>query len=175
MHEKLGTKTGSNDWRISPQTCANPRDHTHRCYGPIDEIKSVLSEDGSLLILEDKLLPVGELPTISGFFLMHMAACSALFRATYEEIVEHAPREDKWKERLVCFEVSYDLLSRVSDSSIKECLLEISQRALTEIEGYRQKALGSEGLRDYQAGHRHALAVMQFANAKLGLQSLGAP
>jgi len=136
------------------------------------QIEMLLAPGGKVLLVEDGLLPVGELPHVTGFLLLDRKSCATLFNTTESEIYEQQPKDPAWKDRLICLGISRHTFSNVSNETIKACVSELSDRMLFRVSHYRETALGSEQRADYEIGHRHAIAVIQFANAKIALEKL---
>ncbi|MDO8422718.1 MAG: AAA family ATPase [Parvibaculum sp.] len=136
-------------------------------------IALVLKDDGRLLILEDGLIPVGELPTISGYLLVDQLACSYLFQIKLEDVIETQVNDEKMKSRLRCFTIHKKDVKQVTKSSILNCIRSIQSTSLaltTELR--RQHYQGNAGTIDFNDGHKHALYMLQYANASIALEEL---
>ncbi len=133
------------------------------------QIGSVLHKRGCLLVLEDTLLPIGELPNDNGFLLVDQFLAQSWSVSRFSGLREHT---SGYEDRLECFVLTKEQLTAVSLASIRDCINSIRRTSLEEISRTRLIIADRSISTDYKTGHRHALSLVQFANATLALASL---
>lgn len=125
-------------------------------------LADILSEEGSLLIMEDSLPPIGELPDPTGYLLLDQISAQALFHTT-----DGVRMADQAKgERLIALEVSQRVLKQVNREHVEGALRKIRENAFEEIKHLRSR--GSE-VSSYDRGRLHAHYTMLYTNASLAL------
>jgi predicted ATPase len=135
------------------------------------DIKKLLKEDGYLLLIEDCLIPIGELPHSNGFIVFNTLHLKKLFKilSTEANFIAHDARFDSLEQRgrLMAHLVPQAYLTNISTETIKEALKELKQSAKTEIKKIRKESPS------YSNGLAHGFWIQQLANADLCLQELG--
>ncbi|MFY0572571.1 AAA family ATPase [Archangium lansingense] len=137
-----------------------PVDDWQRCFL---DIVDVLAEDGKLVILEDQLPPVGELPHANGYVILDELALQELFRSKDAVTALHKEPD----ARLTAFAINKSTLRQVTPESIGRALGKVMRRAREEIRLIRE-VRGEE--RTYQLGRKHAHFTMLYANAQLAME-----
>jgi hypothetical protein len=131
-----------------------------------EEIHSVLRADGTLLLMEDQQMRVGELPTAHGFVVLDAVEVAALFGARLGDEVRELPRAHGG--RLTQIEVSVRVLPNATTARLKEALGYVQHRARAKVEHLR-----AMDERSFQAGRLHAYYSMLFVSAMLAQRAFG--
>ncbi|WNG20171.1 AAA family ATPase [Cystobacter fuscus] len=137
-----------------------PVEDWQRCF---NDISDVLAKDGRLVILEDQLPNVGELPHENGYVILDELALQELFRS--QEAV--CPLHTEANARLTAFAITRSALKKVTPKSIGKALGKVLKRAHAEIRQIRAVEMSQ---RTYQLGRRHAHFTLLYANAQLALE-----
>ncbi|RBQ28286.1 AAA family ATPase [Aliarcobacter vitoriensis] len=134
-------------------------------------IKQLLKSDGYLLLIEDCLIPIGELPHSNGFIVFNTLHLMKLLkiRADDTNFIKHDARFDSIEQRgrLMAHLIPQSYLTNISIDTIKEALKELKQSARTEIQRIRTETPS------YSNGLAHGFWIQQLANAELCLTELG--
>jgi ABC-type cobalamin/Fe3+-siderophores transport system ATPase subunit len=134
------------------------------------KIKQLLKSDGYLLLIEDCLIPIGELPHNNGFIVFNTLHLKKLFKILSSEtnFIEHDARFDSIEQRgrLMAHLIPQSYLSNISTDTIKEALKELKQSAKTKIQRIRKETPS------YSNGLAHGFWIQQLANAELCLEEL---
>ena len=135
------------------------------------DIKQLLKSDGYLLLIEDCLIPIGELPHNNGFIVFNTLHLKKLLNIPSSEIkfIAHDARFDSLEQRgrLMAHLIPQSYLTNIATDTIKEALKELKKSAKTEIQKIRlEKPTYSNGL-------AHGFWIQQLANAELCLAELG--
>lgn len=130
------------------------------CFSHVQE---VLAEDGYLVILEDQLPSVGELPHANGYVILDDIALMELFAS--KEAVQH--RSIEKDGRLTAFGIPKRFLRNASAATIQKTLEKVRRKAKDELRNLR--AAGS-GEHSFQHGRRHAHYALLLTNAQLALE-----
>lgn len=131
-------------------------------------IAEQLNEGGHILILEDTLLPTGELAHKFGFLILEHDALEKLFSITpldYESglFVKHSARDGRLQATLI----EKSLISRISDASVTsalQCQLEATLAAI--------RTLRKVPVVTYMQGRKHAYLAQLATNLHLALEEL---
>jgi SAM-dependent methyltransferase len=126
----------------------------------------VLNPAGSLVVIEDQMISVGELPNEKGFVVLDTIEMQALFGGS------HAVRElsgdvpEAYKGRISILEIPAEHLTRYSTPNKLAALRLVSERARCRVKALRAE----KGKTNTQkAGRLHALYAMLWMNAELAL------
>lgn len=140
-------------------------------YSIFSDIKKLLKEDGYLLLIEDCLIPIGELPHSNGFIVFNTLHLRKLLNIPVSELnfIAHDARFDSIEQRgrLMAHLVPQAYLTNISTETIKKALKELKKSAKTEIQKIRKESPS------YSNGLAHGFWIQQLANADLCLQELG--
>jgi energy-coupling factor transporter ATP-binding protein EcfA2 len=124
-----------------------------------------LKDTGSVLIVEDQRIPIGEKAHKFGFIVLDTAHLRTLFSIKEEDcnigafhVFDH--RNDG---RLKAHKISKELIRRVNAESRKSAIEEVKETAIEKIKELR------EAKPDYRNGQLHGFWTQQFANASLWL------
>ena len=135
-----------------------------------DHLRNVvraLRERGSLVVLEDQQMRVGELPHARGFIVLNLAEWRTLL-GNSKAVVHHPKSNAKCSIVVIGREA---LLACDDETAMKarldECLNDVKRRLLEEL-----KALRERGERTHVAGRTHARLAMQVANVELSLRAI---
>jgi len=135
------------------------------------DIKKLLKNDGYLLLIEDCLIPIGELPHSNGFIVFNTLHLKKLLNipSTEANFIAHDARFDSAEQRgrLMAHLIPQSYLTNISTETIKDALKELKQSAKTEIQKIRNESPS------YSNGLAHGFWIQQLANAELCLQELG--
>ncbi|ATB48224.1 AAA family ATPase [Corallococcus macrosporus] len=126
-------------------------------------IHDVLTPNGRVVILEDQLPSVGELPHDNGYVILHGAALMELFGSP--DAVEVLPSERDG--RLTAFCIHRPSLVNVTPHTVTRALKKVRDHAQEQLRLIRTQHLAS---RTFQEGRRHAHFAMLYANADLALE-----
>lgn len=140
-------------------------------YSIFSDIKKLLKDDGYLLLIEDCLIPIGELPHSNGFIVFNTLHLKKLLNipSTETNFITHDARFDSIEQRgrLMAHLIPQAYLTNISTDTIKEALKELKKSAKTEIQRIRTETLS------YSNGLAHGFWIQQLANAELCLTELG--
>lgn len=124
-------------------------------------LHQLLKETGSLLIIEDLCIPVGEKPHEKGFLILGKTQIKELFGIT-EQDGDFACYDARKDERLMAYKIPKNYLNRITTSTCRIALESLKSLAKTRIEELRKEE-------DYKSGKLHALWSQQLANIILAL------
>jgi SAM-dependent methyltransferase/ABC-type cobalamin/Fe3+-siderophores transport system ATPase subunit len=144
-------------------------DHWLTVIGPKSVADLALKPMGSLLIVEDLRIPVGELPNARGFFLLDTLHLRRLFAA--DQPIDNGrilAADAKGDGRLKAHAIPRDLVVRACDSTRKAAVESLKATAARELANLR-----SAGKTTYKAGHLNALWSQQYTNCGLYLGVIG--
>lgn len=127
-----------------------------------DEARSMLTDDGSLLVVEDYELPHGEMAHEHGFLLLDKAELDVLFprQNGAGDIVTSERREG----RLKAHAIPCARLASISETSRTEAVRALCNRARSRVRDLRKS-----GQRTYAEGRRYALWAQLYCNAGIYL------
>jgi predicted ATPase len=134
------------------------------CFSQIHE---VLAADGQLVILEDQLLPVGELPHANGYIVLDDVALMSLFNSDKAIQFQSTARGG----RLTAYGIPRNYLRQATTESIVSALKKVRNMAKQQLLLLRKD---SPGERSFQSGRRHAHYALLHTNAQLALDEYGA-
>lgn len=135
-------------------------------------ITELLKESGSVLLIEDTLLPTGELAHNCGFLVLEQSALEKLFKVTDEDYSKkHFIKKSSHQNRLQATLIAKNLFERVDDGSMIEALDYQFKAAISEVRKLRQ----SNSQLSYMDGRRHAYLTQLATNITLALEDLGVP
>ncbi|HSQ42417.1 MAG TPA: AAA family ATPase [Fibrobacteraceae bacterium] len=140
---------------ISPQKWAD-------LFGPTGTITELLTEDGSLLLVEDQRVKIGEHAHEFGFIVLDTVSLKELFAISGNDpqILADEQREGRLKAHLI----SKEHLERVTKDTVKSALMAHQRHAKEEITRLREGATKSDG-------RLFAFWTIQYANATLALEA----
>jgi SAM-dependent methyltransferase len=133
-----------------------------------EDLAAVLTPDGHLVILEDQLPSVGELPHSNGYIILDELALKALFGSS-RAVLPLPPSKDG---RLTAFAISRSTLPHATLHGIRQALEMVSRRAKQKIQEIRAR---TEKERSHQLGRQHAHYTLLYANAQLALEEYREP
>lgn len=169
--ENLRTKVGEHYFDVvvlSNVLHEIPHSQWHSIFS---KIKQLLKSDGYLLLIEDCLIPIGELPHSNGFIVFNTLHLMKLFNITPTEtnFITHDARFNSLEQRgrLMAHLIPQSYLSNISTDTIKEALKELKESAKTEIQRIRRETPS------YSNGLAHGFWIQQLANAELCLVEFG--
>ena len=128
----------------------------------------ILKQDGSLLIVEDQRMPVGENAHSKGFLVLDTIALRKLFSAEAADIGRYDERGDS---RLLAHSVPARLIGRVTQRTIRAAITSVRDTARAQIQKVRR---GTTEAPTFSRGLAHAFWTHQLANAELALFEMGA-
>ncbi|CAF0728728.1 unnamed protein product [Rotaria sordida] len=131
------------------------------------KISKLLKENGVALIVEDTLMPVGEMAHSKGFIVLDTTQLKELFKVSSKEI-DFVSNDAKGDDRLKAHYIGKRHLQNISTETLKESLKSAKKRASEKISKLR-----SSKEKSYKMGKAHAFYVQQYANADLALIELG--
>jgi len=123
-----------------------------------------MAASGHLLVLEDQMVPIGELPHAAGFVVLELDELKILF-GDDDRVIEAARHEVR---NLSVFLVPASALKATSIATVIASLTALGPRVLEAIKELR--ANDNLGRRE---GRKHAFLALQYLNAKLALQTIG--
>jgi hypothetical protein len=139
-----------------------------------DRIGALLHADGFLLIVEDTLLPRGELAHHAGYVILESEALEVLFgvdSAAKAAGLFETIHDPKYGTRLQATRISASLLPRVSEQSLLDALAAQNAAALRSIRQLRSNPSPPT----YLDGRRHAYLAQLVTNTMLTIQALRPP
>lgn len=128
------------------------------------DIAELLSTDGHLLIMEDLLPPVGELPNMWGYIILDRCGFEKLFGG--QDFVQVV---DSQNDRLLAIKVSRQSLQTLDNSKIMSALGYLRDKAHEEIVKLRAEPAEQ---RNHQTGRKHAHYTMLYTNTSLAIERL---
>ncbi|MFP2930765.1 methyltransferase domain-containing protein [Pyxidicoccus sp. 3LG] len=131
-------------------------------------IHSVLEEEGRLVIMEDQVPSVGELPHDNGYVILHDLALMELFGS--KDAVTSLP--SMLEGRLTAFAIPRRFLLDVTPKTIGRALHKVMSHARDGIRRIRDTRLQERSFKD---GRRHAHFTLLYANAMLALEEYPFP
>lgn len=135
------------------------------------DIQKLLKNDGYLLLIEDCLIPIGELPHNNGFIVFNTLHLKKLLNISSSEtnFIAHDARFDSLEQRgrLMAHLIPQSFLTNISTDTIKDALKELKQSAKTEIQKIRTESPS------YSNGLAYGFWIQQLANAELCLYEMG--
>lgn len=131
-----------------------------------NDISRVLSPLGSLIVMEDQTMRVGELPNAHGFVVLDAIELAALFGTTPGNGVRSLPSARAG--RLTQVEVSAEFIKNANVERLRQALEGVCKRASDEVE-----LLRADSAYTFQMGQRHAYYSMLYMNAALALRTFG--
>ncbi len=137
-----------------------------------DLVSKALNEDGSLLIVEDQHIGVGELAHEYGFLLLDTEELKVLFNVTEEdERLQRFVVQSKWHERLKGHLIARELILRATRTTLLEAIRSLKCRCKQSVGEMRKR---KEPEFDYNRARLHALWSQLFINATLALDDMAA-
>jgi energy-coupling factor transporter ATP-binding protein EcfA2/SAM-dependent methyltransferase len=131
-------------------------------FGPGGLIPKLLKADGSALIVEDHLMPIGEKPYQKGYIVLDTPELKELFRVgTHERGFD--VRDARGDNRLKAHRISRRLLVRITQQSRTAAMRSANGLAQRRVLELRAKPA------TYVNGRKHAFWVQQLANTQLCL------
>jgi SAM-dependent methyltransferase len=135
--------------------------------GVFKVVSGALSDKGSLLVVEDYRVPVGELPNVDGFFLLDRIHLQRLFGLSEQSELREIVTVETCEGRLRAHAISKDATTRVSSTSKKDAIESLRDTCVSKLKELRQNPDLS-----FKGGHMHALWAQQFANCCLYLEKI---
>ena len=127
------------------------------------DIDKLLAPEGALVIMEDLLPPVGELPNKRGYLLLDEYGLGRLFGdAKGVKVLQ------KREERLLAVEIPKRLVSNVTNETRKSALHHLRDYAKEQVARLRKQAAESPS---HRLGREHAHYSMLYTNASLALDT----
>ena len=133
----------------------------------LGQIHGVLAEHGVLIIVEDMLPSVGELPNRNGYVILDEPALRALVAAPGEHPHVRVGSSER-EGRLLAFIVQRAALLNVSSETVERALESVQGTAIRGMRAAREAA----DRETFQGGRRHAHYSMLYANASLSREDL---
>lgn len=127
-------------------------------------IPQLLKNDGTLLIIEDHRMPIGEKAYQKGFLVLDTPSLKDLFEVKGED--DSISVNEIRDGRLKAHKIPKEVLIRINVQSRKNALQMTKETAKREILKIRTKT------GDYSNGKLHGYWTQQFANAELSLSEL---
>jgi predicted ATPase len=119
-------------------------------------IGRLLKDDGYLLIIEDTIIPNGELPNDDGFFILGETEVKYLFDIPASDST-FITESDNNEKRLFAYLIPKKYLTNITEELIKEALEVLRKKCIDEIEELRKKV-------DFRSGKLLGLWSQQLAN-----------
>jgi predicted ATPase len=127
-------------------------------------IDGLLAPDGALVVMEDLLPPVGELPNKRGYLLLDEYGLGQLFGDSKGVKVLQ-----KREERLLAVEIPKRLVSGVTKETREAALRYLQEHSKEQVGHLRKQAAESPS---HRLGREHAHYAMLYTNASLALELL---
>ena len=125
----------------------------------------LLKDEGSLLLVEDEEIPIGEKAYKQGFIVFGKAQLRTLFNIDEAE-AGFVADDQRGDGRLIAHLIPKNCLSQITRDSLIAALTAKKQRAKEEIERLR------EGDASYKNGRKHGFWIQQYTNTSLVLDTL---
>lgn len=132
-------------------------------------LRSSLNDDGYVLLIEDTLLPTGELAHNCGFLILEQPALKKLFKVTEQDVkdqrfVSRASPDNRLQATLI----GKEFFERTDHSTMIEAMEWQYHSAIDAIKELRSRA----GSLSYMDGRRHAYLTQLATNMKLAVEEL---
>ncbi len=129
----------------------------------LNGLRSLMSEEGHLIIVEDQFIPIGEKANSFGFLLMGSAQLRIMFgvAADDKDFEEGDYRKDG---RLKSYRIPKRYLFNVTKQSIRDALISLHEDSLIQIEEVRKMEV------NYKTARMHAMWTQLYANSQLALR-----
>lgn len=127
----------------------------------LGDVRTLLDNEGKLVVMEDLVPGVGELPNSIGYIILDEFCLATLCGQKEPARVLHCK-----DDRVIVMAIAAKDIAPTSASRVS-ALKQVADKALREVSAVR--ALPT---RDHKAGRRHAMYAMQYANATLALKQL---
>jgi len=137
-----------------------PVEDWQRCFTGLFEL---MASDGKLILLEDQLPQIGELPHEKGYVILDELAVKELFNSSNAVTVLPSGLDG----RLTAFAIDKAVLKQVTSLTIGKALDKVMRRAREQIRWIRET--GKNGS-TYKLGRKHAHFTLLYANAQLALE-----
>lgn len=129
-------------------------------------IVNLLKDEGSLLLVEDEEIPIGEKAYKQGFIVFGKAEFRTLFNISESE-TGFVADDQRGNGRLMAHLIPKSCLSQITNDSLIAALKAKKQRAKEEIEQLR------EDVASYKNGRKHGFWIQQYTNTSLVLDTMG--
>ena len=135
-------------------------------FGEDSTLVNLLKNEGSLLLVEDEEIPIGEKAYKQGFIVLGKAELRILFniKETESAFISDDHRGDG---RLMAHLIPKTCLTQITSESIQAALKAKQKRAKEEIDRLRQSEAS------YKNGRKHGFWIQQYTNTSLVLDTLG--
>ncbi len=130
----------------------------------LNTVKSALTFDGYLAIVEDTELPIGELPNENGFLLLGKEEFKILLGDKTSFIT---PDTAQYKNRIICSLVHRGDIAFMTNNILIKTLETLKMNSLKSIKDFRKQPS-----KDVKLGRLYALKANLFVNAELSLKWL---
>lgn len=134
----------------------------------LSDAHSLLSDDGSLLVVEDTRIPRGELAHANGFLVLETDALCELFATNHLADGVQCITASRGGTRLQATAFRKAHLATVTTSSIERALQKQQNNAAIAIRELRK----SDKKPDYRLGHEHSYHTQLLANITLAIEDL---
>jgi predicted ATPase len=124
----------------------------------------LLADDGWLVVMEDLVPAIGELPHAGGYLVLDHTALGVLFASPAE--VQRL--DDRTRPRLMVAAVPHRRLAGATQETVAKTL-----RHARDAASERLRALRRRGAADTATGREQAFLAVQLANATLALEAFG--
>jgi energy-coupling factor transporter ATP-binding protein EcfA2 len=134
-----------------------------------DIIQHALKPQGHVLLIEDTLLPTGELAHNCGFLILEQSALELLFKVTGDDRSSNRfVTRTSLGERLQATLISQELFLRVDHASMIDALELQYEKAILAIKELRS----DQGNKSYMSGRKHAYLTQLATNVKLAIEEI---
>lgn len=137
----------------------------------LNDVDKTLNDNGYLLIVEDEIIPKGEVAHEFGFIILGPKEIGELFNIPEGKLISTTPDDKKYKNRLRATLIERKHLKKANQKTLLSSLEQKKNTSLEKIETLREK-FSDKSENRFKLGRSQALWTSQFANASLALERL---
>lgn len=126
-------------------------------------IKTLLKDDGSLIIVERAELTIGEAPYKNRFLVITPEAAKVLFGQSNVACVTHPQRQS-----IIKYSIIKEGLDKINIDVVYSCITRIQDDAFHEIKGLKSKG----NSKDFRLGLKSSFWLNQYANAVISAEEI---
>ena len=129
----------------------------------LNKIRSSLSKDGFIVIIEDLVLRKGEKPNDNNGYLVFSGAELSYLLKTEGKHFELKHSNAKYKDRIMCFVASYNSFKQTDKNSLESALKKLKERSKEQLKSIKSN-------NSYDKGRTYGFYAQQYINAELAIE-----
>ncbi len=139
----------------------------------LTKIKNCLKDDGHLVLIEDSMIPIGELPCDNGYIILSEIELKTLLGKKATRVSLKDTVKSDYDDRIVCVSISKASMNSFDSEIVRETLLELKKNTFREVKEFYskedEKPLNKESVRD---GRNFARKAILHTNSIIALEKL---